>query len=69
MDSSTLLTDADRRLLGEVNNLLQSLVETLEILEDPETMASLRKSEEDLKSGRTRSYGEFREELKRAGEL
>ena len=34
----------------------ESLMETLDILADPDAMASLRKGEEDIRKGRTRSW-------------
>ena len=38
----------------------ESWQETLEILADPETMASLKRAERDIKAGRVTSYGEVR---------
>ena len=39
-----LLTDEDRALLLRVSNLLEELIETLEVLEDEETMKSIKES-------------------------
>ncbi|MCD6538635.1 hypothetical protein J7L18_08530 [Candidatus Bathyarchaeota archaeon] len=64
-----LLTDEDRALLLKVSNLLEELIETLEVLEDEETMKSIKKAEEDVKAGRVRDYDEFLKELKKAGEI
>ena len=64
-----LLTDEDRALLLRVSNLLEELIETLEVLEDEETMKSIKKAEEDVKAGRVRDYDEFLKELKKAGEI
>jgi len=67
--SSVLLTDKDRTLLLKVSSLLEEIIETLEILEDEETMKSIKQSEEDVKAGRVRGYNEFLKELKESGEI
>ncbi len=41
----------------------EALEETLEILQDEETLAALRESEEDVKAGRVFSLDEVRREL------
>lgn len=41
----------------------EALEETLEILQDEETLAALRESEEDVKAGRLFSLDEVRREL------
>ena len=69
MSRGMLLTDEDRALLLRVSNLLEELIETLEVLEDEETMKSIKKAEEDVKAGRVRDYDEFLKELKKAGEI
>ena len=63
MNSSTLLTDEDRRLLMRVSSLLEELLETLEVLEDRELLSAVREAEEDLKVGRVRPYDEVAREL------
>lgn len=69
MSRGMLLTDEDRALLLKVSNLLEELIETLEVLEDEETLKSIKKAEEDVKAGRVRDYDEFLKELKKAGEI
>ena len=69
MAESALLTDEDRALLVKVSSLLEKIVETFNISEDKETLASIRKAEEDLREGRARSYDEFRKELNESGEI
>ena len=44
MSKGMLLTDEDRALLLKVSNLLEELIETLEVLEDEETMKSIKES-------------------------
>ena len=64
-----LLTDEDRALLLKVYSLLEEIVETLDILEDEETMKRVEEALEDVKAGRVRSYDEFIEELRKSGEI
>jgi len=66
---SVLLTDEDRALLLKINNLLEELIETLEILEDENTMKAIKEAEEDVKARRVRSYNEFIKELKESGQI
>ena len=60
------MTDEDRALLLKVSSLLEEVIETLDILEDKDTMKSI---EEDVKAGRVRSYNEFIEELEQSGKI
>ena len=64
-----LLTDEDRALLLKVSNLLEELIETLEVLEDEETLKSIKEAEEDVRAGRVRDYDEFLKEPKKVGEI
>jgi len=64
-----LLTAEDRALLLRVSNLLEELIETLEVLEDEETLKSIKEAEEDVRAGRVRDYDEFLKELKKSGEI
>ena len=43
----------------------ESLMETLDILADPETMKRIRKSEEDIKKGRVRSWQEIKRSIEK----
>lgn len=67
--NNVLLTDEDRALLMRVSGLLEEIIETFDILEDEETMKSIREAEEDVESGRVRDYEEFIEELRKSGEI
>ena len=69
MSKGMLLTAEDRALLIKISNLLEELIETLEVLEDEETMKSIKKAEENVKAGRVRDYDEFLKELKKVGEI
>ncbi|HDJ66111.1 MAG TPA: hypothetical protein ENF33_00135 [Nitrososphaeria archaeon] len=63
------MTDEDRKLLLRVNQLLEEVLETLEVMSDKETVEAIREAEEDVKAGRIRGYDEFVEELRRSGEI
>ena len=65
----SILTDEDRKLLLRVNQLLEEVLETLEVMSDKETAEAIREAEEDVKAGRIRGYDEFVEELRRSGEI
>ncbi|MBI4115341.1 MAG: type II toxin-antitoxin system Phd/YefM family antitoxin [Candidatus Omnitrophica bacterium] len=41
----------------------EALMETLDILADPEAMAGIRKGEEDIRKGRTHSWQEVKSRL------
>ena len=43
----------------------ETLVETLDILADPSAMAGIRKGEEDIQKGRTRSWQEIKRSLEK----
>jgi D-mannonate dehydratase len=69
MSTSKLLTDEDRILLKKVSSLLEEIIETLEIIEDKETMEAIKKAEDEAKAGKIRNYDEFIEELRKSGEI
>jgi len=66
---SALLTDEDRTLLLKVSKMLEEIIETIEILEDQETMKAIKEAEEDVKAGRVRDYNDLLKELKQSGEI
>ena len=67
--NGALLTEDDRALLLRVNSLLEEVIESFDILNDKETMMAIREAEEDLKTGKVRSYEEFFEELKKSAQI
>ena len=69
MRKSALLTDEDRTLLLKVSKMLEEIIETIEILEDQETMKAIKEAEEDVKAGRVRDYNDLLKELKQSGEI
>ncbi|MBC8498241.1 hypothetical protein H8D40_04570 [Candidatus Bathyarchaeota archaeon] len=48
---------------------MEEITETLDIVEDEETLKSISEAEEDVKAGKVREYHEFKGELKRSGEI
>ena len=69
LEVSSLLTEEDRALLRRIVELLESLLETLDILLDRDMMKALEEAEEDLASGRVRDFVEFVRELRETGGL
>jgi len=69
MPPHVLITDEDRTLLAKVSSLLEELVETINVLEDPEAMKAIKQADKDVKTKKTRDYGEFLAELKQTGEI
>jgi hypothetical protein len=66
----TVFTEEDRRHLKtlaqempKLRSLVESLIETLEILGDEELMESIRKSEKDVQEGRLLGFKELLKEL------
>ncbi len=52
-----------RERISKDLEMLDSIIETLEIMADEELMESLRRAEEDVKAGRVRPFEEFLKEL------
>ena len=69
MPPHVLITDEDRTLLAKVSSLLEELVETINILEDPEAMKAIKQADKDVKTKKIRDYDEFLAELKQTGEI
>ncbi|WP_309492292.1 hypothetical protein [Candidatus Hecatella orcuttiae] len=66
---SVVLNREQTELLVRTKNLLEELIETLDILANREMVKAIRRGEADLKAGRTRSYEEFVEELRKSDEI
>lgn len=60
-----LLNEEDFRKLEELRDMLEEIIETINLLLDPEALEGLREAEEDVKEGRVRSWDEFLKELKK----
>ncbi len=52
------------RILTSARDTLDEVIETLEILSDPEAMDAIREGERDIKAGRTKAFDELLAELK-----
>lgn len=61
----SLLTEEDRKLLLKVHKLLEEVLETIEILENKETVKAIEEAEKNIEKGEVRNYREFIEELEK----
>ncbi len=63
--SKTILRDLVelRERIARGLEILDTIIETLEILSDKELMESIKRAEEDVRAGRVRSVEEFLAEL------
>ena len=68
-DVAQLISDEDRQLLRRVSDLLEEVMETLEITQNPKTMREIEEARQDAREGRVRDYSELREELRKTGKL
>ena len=66
MAKTAYLDEADRKLLletkqklDEATKLMDELMETIDVLSDPETMKALRQGQADVKAGRVKDLREF----------
>ncbi len=57
------------REVRDLKMLIDSLAETIEILANPKELEGIRRGLMDFKRGRTRSWGEFEQELRKEGKL
>jgi len=60
-----LLSEEDFRKLEELRDMLEEIIETIDLLLNPEALEGLREAEEDVDKGRVRSWDEFLKELKK----
>ena len=67
--SKTLLNTQDRKSLIDTKKVLEEVLETEEYLHDKELVSSLKQSKQDMKSGRTISWGKMKRELRSKGKL
>jgi len=51
--------------IKDLKALIDALVETIDILSDPKELKGIREGLMDIKRGRTRSWDEFEQELRR----
>jgi len=63
------LTEEQVKILAELKDLLEDILETIELLSDKELMANLEESLKDVREGRTRPLEGFLMELEKEEEL
>jgi len=64
-ESISILDSKDRKLLLETRNLIEELLETLDVLSNPDEVARIREAELEMRDGKGRSLSELRDELKK----
>jgi hypothetical protein len=67
--SKALLTARDRKLLAETKKVMEEVLETQEILADEHLMESIKRSKQDLKSGRIVEWEQLKSELRSKNKL
>jgi len=68
-NAAQLISEDDRQLLRRVSDLLEEVMETIEIAQNPETMREIEEARQDAGEGKVRDYSELREELRKAGKI
>lgn len=58
------LSEQDRRLLLETRRLLDGLLETLDVLSNPEELRALKESEKEMRKGKLTPLDDLIHELK-----
>jgi len=55
--------------IKDLRELMESLVETVDIISDPRELKEIRKGLMDIRKGRIRSWDEFEQELRKEGRI
>lgn len=63
--SHMVLSEEDRKLLLDTRKLLEELLETLDILSNPEEIRALEQSEKEMKEGKLTSLDDLANELEK----
>jgi PHD/YefM family antitoxin component YafN of YafNO toxin-antitoxin module len=66
---ATILKRQEIELLISTRDILEEILETLEVAEDPRTSKALKEGLRDVKAGRVRPYKQFVKELRSSHEL
>ncbi|MEM4141377.1 MAG: hypothetical protein QXG36_09760 [Nitrososphaeria archaeon] len=66
---SEITLDTIYREVKDLKVLIDSLAETIEILANPKELKGIRRGLMDLRKGKTRSWNDFEQELKKEGKL
>ncbi|MEM3826618.1 MAG: hypothetical protein QXZ08_03550 [Nitrososphaeria archaeon] len=64
---SEITLDTIYREVKDLKVLIESLAETIEILANPKELKGIRRGLMDLRKGKTRSWNDFEQELKKEG--
>ena len=59
----------DRKLLLETRNLIEELLETLDVMSNPDEVARIKEAEAEMKEGKGRPLSELENELKKRKEI
>ena len=63
--SYIILSKEDRKLLIDTRRLLEELLETLDIMSNPEELKALQESEKEMREGKLISLDDLTNELKK----
>jgi len=66
---ATILKKQEIDLLRHASVVLEEILETLEVAEDPRALKGLREGLRDIKAGRVKPYRKFVKELRGSHEL
>lgn len=59
----------DRKLLLQTKDLIEELLETLDVLNNPDEVARIREAEAEMREGKGRPLSELKDELKKRKEI
>jgi len=68
-ESTSILEPKDRKLLLETRDLIEDLLETLDVLSNPDEVARIKEAESEIREGKGRPLSELKDELKRNKEI
>ena len=68
-ESIFILNSKDRKLLLETRNLIEELLETLDVMSNPDEVARVKEAELEMREGKGRPLSELENELKKRKEI
>jgi len=68
-ESISIMDSKDRKLLLETRNLIEELLETLDVMSNPDEVARIKEAEAEMKEGKGRPLSELENELKKRKEI
>ena len=63
------LDPKDRKLLLETRNLIEELLETLDVMSNPDEVARIKEAKLEVREGKGRPLSELKNELKKRKEI